>query len=55
MNSVMSTLTNFGDIFGQVVSIDKTSILFSENVDASTRRKLIRLTDFKETFNLVKC
>lgn len=54
MNSVVNTLNRFSDISGQMVSLEKTSILFSKNVDTATRRRLVHLSGFKETRSLGK-
>ncbi|PNY17666.1 ribonuclease H [Trifolium pratense] len=54
MRSTMNVLNKFCDISGQVISMEKTSILFSRNVSRLTRDSLISLSGFSETFNLGK-
>jgi hypothetical protein len=54
MECTMRTLNNFSKMPGQVVSLEKTMIYFSKNVDAHTRRKLVRQSGFQETSNIGK-
>ncbi|MCH80116.1 RNA-directed DNA polymerase (Reverse transcriptase) [Trifolium medium] len=54
MRSTMTVLNKFCDISGQVISMEKTSILFSRNVSRLTRDSLISLSGFSETFSLGK-
>jgi hypothetical protein len=49
MKCVIDTLNQFCNISGQEVSIDKTSILFSKNVERSMRMKLLQISGFEET------
>jgi hypothetical protein len=49
MRCVIETLQQFCDMSGQQVSHEKTSILFSRNVERGTRNNLLRISGFKET------
>lgn len=52
MKCVLDTLEKFGALSGQVVSMEKTQILFSRNVDRVTRSRLTQQSGFKETAHL---
>lgn len=54
MDVVMEVLDTFCTYSGQVVSAEKTSILFSKNVTASLRRQLVLKSGFRKTSNLGK-
>ncbi|MCH83533.1 putative ribonuclease H protein, partial [Trifolium medium] len=49
MRSIMDTLNTFCNMSGQEVSQEKTSILFSKNVERGLRVKLLQISGFKET------
>lgn len=49
MRSISSTLDRFCDISGQVVSMEKTNVLFSRNVDRSLRTTLFQQSGFRGT------
>jgi hypothetical protein len=50
----MSILDNFYLLSGQEVSREKTSILFSKNVDIGAREVLVNLSGYKEVHTLGK-
>jgi hypothetical protein len=50
----MSILDNFYRLSGQEVSREKTSILFSKNVDIGAREALVNLSGYKEVHTLGK-
>jgi hypothetical protein len=54
MQCVMNILNRFCNLSGQLVSIEKTSVLFSKNVDRVTRQRLLRISGFRETTQLGK-
>ncbi|GAU16016.1 hypothetical protein TSUD_338860 [Trifolium subterraneum] len=54
MKCVMEILNKFCKMSGQEVSNEKTSILFSKNVDRNIRRRLVQLSGFRETDQLGK-
>ncbi|MCH87793.1 ribonuclease H, partial [Trifolium medium] len=54
MECTMRTLDKFSKMSGQMVSLEKTRIYFSKNVDAQTRRRLVRQSGFQETSNIGK-
>lgn len=54
MQCVMDVLDHFCSLLGQQISIEKTSILFSNNVSAETRRNLVQLLGFREVSSLSK-
>ncbi|MCH93152.1 putative ribonuclease H protein, partial [Trifolium medium] len=49
MHCVIDTLNQFCGMSGQEVSRDKTSILFSRNVERSMRSRLLHISSYKET------
>jgi hypothetical protein len=49
INCVTRILTNFCRISGQEVSLEKTSIFFSRNVNRDTRSRLVQTSGFRET------
>jgi hypothetical protein len=49
INCVTRILTNFCRISGQEVSLEKTSIFFSKNVNRDTRSRLVQISGFRET------
>lgn len=54
MRCVLSTLQKFSSCSGQVVSLEKTTMMFSKNVNSVTRKHLAKLSGFKEIFGLDK-
>jgi ribonuclease HI len=54
MNCLLEVLNKFCGMSGQEVSYEKTSILFSKNVDQATRNMLIQTSSFRETGHLGK-
>ncbi|WJX67818.1 hypothetical protein P8452_52254 [Trifolium repens] len=54
MRCVTDTLQLFCNMSGQEVSYEKTSILFSNNVERSLKNKLIHMSGFKETYDFGK-
>ncbi|MCH79377.1 putative non-LTR retroelement reverse transcriptase [Trifolium medium] len=54
MKCVMNILNKFCSMSGQEVSQEKTSILFSKNVNRVMRERLTNLSGFRETANLGK-
>ncbi|MCH81151.1 putative non-LTR retroelement reverse transcriptase, partial [Trifolium medium] len=54
MNHTMEVLNKFCSMSGQEVSIEKTNIFFSKNVDRATRNKLVQRSGFRETLQLGK-
>lgn len=51
---VHNTVNTFCTMFGQVVSMEKTNILFSKNVSRVVKRKITRCSSFRETNQLGK-
>jgi hypothetical protein len=54
MECVMRTLNLFCSMSGQQVSMEKTSVLFSKNINRSTRQELLNISGFRETMQLGK-
>ncbi|WJX47132.1 hypothetical protein P8452_33857 [Trifolium repens] len=54
MRCVTNTLNQFCSMSGQEVSYEKTSILFSRNVERGLKNKLINMSGFKETSDFGK-
>ncbi|PNX92647.1 ribonuclease H, partial [Trifolium pratense] len=54
MRCVMNILNKFCLMSGQEVSQEKTSILFSKNVNSGMRDKLLHLSGFREAYDLDK-
>ncbi|GAU34270.1 hypothetical protein TSUD_321160 [Trifolium subterraneum] len=54
MRCVVDSLNLFCSMSGQEVSQDKTSVMFSRNVERSLRTKLLSITGYKETSNFGK-
>jgi hypothetical protein len=52
MRGLMEILNNFCKMSGQEVSNEKTSILFSKNVNRDTRNRLVQMSGFRETEQL---
>jgi ribonuclease HI len=48
MHCVINTLNQFCYMSGHEVSIDKTNVIFSRNVDRGMRQSLLRISKFKE-------
>jgi hypothetical protein len=54
MKAITDTLNAFCDLSGQLVSLEKTSILFSKNVSQATREGLLHQSGFREATSLGK-
>ncbi|PNX79184.1 ribonuclease H, partial [Trifolium pratense] len=54
MRCVMDSLQRFCTMSGQEVSHNKTSVLFSRNVERNLRNKLLNISGFNETSNFGK-
>jgi hypothetical protein len=54
MKCVMDILNRFCSLSGQEVSHEKTSILFSKNVNRGLKDRLLHLSGFRETYDLGK-
>ncbi|PNX54419.1 hypothetical protein L195_g048038 [Trifolium pratense] len=54
MHVITDTLDKFCNLSGQLVSIEKTSVLFSKNVPQSIKNQLLRQSGFKEAVSLGK-
>lgn len=54
MHCVNFVLEKFCSMAEQQVSIEKTNIFFSKNVDVNTRRRLVSMSGFRETISLGK-
>jgi hypothetical protein len=54
MKCVMDILNKFCSLSGQEVSHEKTSILFSKNVNRGLKDRLLHLSGFRETYDLGK-
>lgn len=49
---IMEIMEKFSDSFGQKIRIEKSSIMFSKNVDNHLRRKITQVTKLKEVNGL---
>ncbi|WJX78916.1 hypothetical protein P8452_62093 [Trifolium repens] len=54
MKAITDTLDRFCDLSGQLVSVEKTSVLFSRNVNHDTRGVLLNQSGFREASSLGK-